>query len=175
VEHIRQSRPDSGLGFQVKVLKTFQVVLSLLSSCQEGRCKATWTREVKLHGRLSIKNSLSQKLYRDALVDAEKAFSRLEPQAPPLRGDVRHQILHLVLDTVLLGSTEGCRESRRCSRYTYPESCITKYPSIRRIKKFPSWSKLCSGSWLVSFEGGGSGEKWLEEFHFAPPSSGFLV
>ena len=30
--HIRQSRPDSGLGFQVKVLKHFQVVLSSLGS-----------------------------------------------------------------------------------------------------------------------------------------------
>jgi len=30
--HIRQSRPDSGLGFQVKVLKTFQVVPSSLES-----------------------------------------------------------------------------------------------------------------------------------------------
>ena len=27
---------------------------------------------------------------------------------------------------------EGCHESRRCSRDTYPESCITKYTSIRR-------------------------------------------
>jgi len=30
--HIRQPRPDSGLGFQVKVLETFQVVPSLLGS-----------------------------------------------------------------------------------------------------------------------------------------------
>ena len=30
--HTRQSRPDSGLGFQVKVLKTFQVVPSSLGS-----------------------------------------------------------------------------------------------------------------------------------------------
>ena len=29
---------------------------------------------------------------------------------------------------------EGCRESRRCSRDTYPESCITKYASIRRSR-----------------------------------------
>ena len=29
---------------------------------------------------------------------------------------------------------EGCRESRRCSRDTYPESYITKYTSIRRVK-----------------------------------------
>ena len=32
MEHIRQSRPDSGLGFQVKVRKTFQVVPSSLGS-----------------------------------------------------------------------------------------------------------------------------------------------
>ena len=31
---------------------------------------------------------------------------------------------------------EGCRESRRCSRDTYPESHITKYTSIRRLKRF---------------------------------------
>ena len=30
--HISQSRPDSGLGFQVKVLKPFQVVASSLGS-----------------------------------------------------------------------------------------------------------------------------------------------
>jgi len=28
----------------------------------------------------------------------------------------------------------GCRESRRCSRDTYPESYITKYTSIRRAQ-----------------------------------------
>jgi len=32
--HMRQSRPDSGLGFQVKVLKIVHVVLSLLGSGQ---------------------------------------------------------------------------------------------------------------------------------------------
>jgi hypothetical protein len=30
--HVRQSRPDSGLGFEVKVLKTLQVVPSTLAS-----------------------------------------------------------------------------------------------------------------------------------------------
>jgi len=30
--------------------------------------------------------------------------------------------------------SEGCRESRRCSRDTYQESYITKYTSIRRLK-----------------------------------------
>ena len=29
-------------------------------------------------------------------------------------------------------SSEGCRESKRCSRDSYPESYITKYTSIRR-------------------------------------------
>jgi len=28
---------------------------------------------------------------------------------------------------------EGCREGRRCSRDTYPESYITKYTSIRKL------------------------------------------
>ena len=32
MEHIRQSRPDPGLHFQVKVLETFQVVPSFLES-----------------------------------------------------------------------------------------------------------------------------------------------
>ena len=41
VAHIRQSRPDSGLGFQVKVLKPFQVVPSvapakICKSCLAG-------------------------------------------------------------------------------------------------------------------------------------------
>jgi len=35
----RQSRPDSGLGFQVKVLKAFQVVTSSLGS---GISKSVW-------------------------------------------------------------------------------------------------------------------------------------
>jgi hypothetical protein len=35
--HIRQSRPDSGLGFQVKVLKTFQVVPFFAEAESEDR------------------------------------------------------------------------------------------------------------------------------------------
>ena len=35
---------------------------------------------------------------------------------------------------------EGCRESRRCSRDTYPETYITKYTSMRR--KEPGLAKL---------------------------------
>ena len=33
---------------------------------------------------------------------------------------------------------DGYRESRRCSADTFPESCITKYASIRRKKRQPS-------------------------------------
>ena len=38
-----------------------------------------------------------------------------------------------LVDSGLVGSTdwEGCRDSRRCSRDTYPESYITKYTSIK--------------------------------------------
>ena len=39
---------------------------------------------------------------------------------------------------------EVYHESRRCSRYTYPESYITKYTSIRR-----EWL-ACPDVWLVS-------------------------
>ena len=38
------------------------------------------------------------------------------------------------------GGWEGYRESRKCSRETYPESYITKYTSIR---KFHSFSARC--------------------------------
>jgi len=41
---------------------------------------------------------------------------------------------HASRDHTLAGPLwEGCRESRRCSRDTYPESYITKYTSIRRL------------------------------------------
>ena len=36
VAHIKQSRPDSGLGVQVKVVKTFQVVPTSLGSGADG-------------------------------------------------------------------------------------------------------------------------------------------
>jgi len=36
--HARQSRPDYGLGFQVKVFQTFQVDPSLLESGREMIC-----------------------------------------------------------------------------------------------------------------------------------------
>ena len=44
----------------------------------------------------------------------------------------------------LVGSTEGCHESRRCSRDTYPESYITKYTSPRRLKVAPPKSVIVS-------------------------------
>ena len=37
---------------------------------------------------------------------------------------------------------EGCRESRRCSRDTYPESYITKYTSIRSLADFRGVASL---------------------------------
>ena len=43
--HVRQSRPDYGLGFQVKVLKPFQVVPSSLGSGRPSRTLAAgWQR-----------------------------------------------------------------------------------------------------------------------------------
>ena len=54
---VRESRPDSGLDFHVKVLETFQVVPSLLGGGtrgggglegpEQGRYKATCKRELK--------------------------------------------------------------------------------------------------------------------------------
>ena len=38
--------------------------------------------------------------------------------------------INLVIDSGLVGSTEGCRESRRCTRDTFPESYITEYNLI---------------------------------------------
>ena len=47
--HIRQSRPDYVLGFQVKVLKTFQVVPSSLDS---GKEQEVWLSQENLSGAL---------------------------------------------------------------------------------------------------------------------------
>ena len=49
---------------------------------------------------------------------------------------------------------EGCRESRRCSRDTYPESYITKYTSIRREQTSSHYytqrtNQLTSVAWQV--------------------------
>jgi len=56
-EHIRQSKPDSGLGFQVKALKPFEAVPSsrlpprLFSQLDPDRCRATsaQTRQPRPH------------------------------------------------------------------------------------------------------------------------------
>ena len=42
MKDLRQSRPDYGFGFQVKVLKTFQGVPSLLGSGQGQRGERAW-------------------------------------------------------------------------------------------------------------------------------------
>ena len=43
--HIRQSRPDSGIGFHVKVLKTFQVVPFSLGSGEDS--PRMWTPDAR--------------------------------------------------------------------------------------------------------------------------------
>ena len=45
---IRQSRPDSGLGFEVEVIETFQVVLSSLGSGQHhlSQVSIEWFQKV---------------------------------------------------------------------------------------------------------------------------------
>ena len=47
----------------------------------------------------------------------------------------------VLINSGVVGSTEGCRESRRCLRDTYPESYFTRYTSIRR-KKSPGTEDL---------------------------------
>ena len=42
---------------------------------------------------------------------------------------------------------EGHRESRRCSKDTYPESCITKYTSIRRLMNKRGPGSPCRRWW----------------------------
>ena len=52
---------------------------------------------------------------------------RVQPLGTPLG---KYTKTHLVTGRA---RWEGCRESTRCSRDTYPESYITKYTSIRRL------------------------------------------
>ena len=48
-----------------------------------------------------------------------------------------HKVIRLEMFRTLAGPLwAGHRESRRCSRDTYPESYITKYTSIRRSNLF---------------------------------------
>ena len=53
------------------------------------------------------------------------------PDQRPPRASTRSKGLGFTCHFLCLW--EGCRESRRCSRVTYPESCITKYTSTRRL------------------------------------------
>ena len=44
--------------------------------------------------------------------------------------------------------SEGCRESRRCSRDTYLESCIAKYTNIRRLTASPLPNVKTLAEWV---------------------------
>ena len=56
--HMGQSRPDHGLGFQVKVLKTFQVVPSSLGSKTAVRLHGPDRSRISLSLTLSLTHSL---------------------------------------------------------------------------------------------------------------------
>ena len=62
-----------------------------------------------------------------ALVDKNRVIFRF----PEFRGALQPSCFTKSCVTNLW---EGYHERRRCSRDTYPESCITKYTSIRRNK-----------------------------------------
>jgi len=82
-------------------------------------------------------------------ISVKKLFSSVDPRSTEIQS--WHQ--SKVINSGLVGSTdfhsshpqghgpehrEGCRESRRSSRDTYPESYITKYTSIRRKTQLKS-------------------------------------
>jgi len=59
-----------------------------------------------------------------------------------------------LIDSGLVGSTafwEGYRESRRCSRDSYPESYITKYTIVRRLIRIPAGAELGRDGFLRGF------------------------
>jgi len=82
---------------------------------QEGRCQATWKRDFKLPWR-----KVGPPNDHDDKVDSDQLAVNKE--------------LSLVCEGVTLqasrfssaGVLDGYNESRRCSRDTHPESCITK-------------------------------------------------
>jgi len=57
--------------------------------------------------------------------------SRAPLSAKSVRAPSPH---HVSSRACFFGLWQGCHESRKCSRDTYPESYITKYTSIRRFK-----------------------------------------
>ena len=72
----------------------------------------------------------------------------------PSRESSHPKVIDPGLEHTLAGPLwEGCRESRRCSRDTYPESYITKYTSIRRLKLGVVYN--CDLAWVV--------ERYVEE------------
>jgi hypothetical protein len=54
----------------------------------------------------------------------------------------------------LVGSTEGFRDSRRCSRDTYPESYITEHTYY--MEMILSFSLKCSLAQVLAMLGGGA-------------------
>ena len=115
VAHLRKPRPDSGLGFQVKpqggLVVPLKVALPLLR----------WPRVAEtLATPAGVQNKYINKWKRRAGVQHDPRFKP-------------YHNFHALKDHTLAGPLwEGCRESRRCSRDTYPESYIIKYTSIRR-------------------------------------------
>ena len=58
----------------------------------------------------------------------------VSPSSLPAFSRASRSALHSTCKYIQLEKTwEGYLESKRCSRDTYPESNITKYPSIRRL------------------------------------------
>ena len=57
----------------------------------------------------------------------------VERMGPPLRKR-RQQLKITGREMQIRDLWEGCRQSSKCSRDTYPESYITKYTRIRRLQ-----------------------------------------
>jgi len=97
----------------------------------------TWYRNVqRFRGGLVFK--AHRLLYHSTLglrVIKKKKTHGQAPQTGPGTPRVRSRAFLSVIGSGLIG-WEGYRESRRCSRDTYPESCITKYTSIRRKPRY---------------------------------------
>ena len=119
--HIRQSRPDSGLGFQVKVLKTFDR-FRVVQDLTRGEYDSS-------RNRLIVVN------HRVYLVYEGKLF--------PLRSDVPASARGCAaLDSIRYALVSGS-VSPPCSRYI---TC-----SGRRLLSCARFIKMCSGSEAGSY------------------------
>jgi hypothetical protein len=58
---------------------------------------------------------------------------------------------------------EGFRESRRCSRHTYPESCVTEYILIYEDHKVKVFAGGLAGRVLLGAVGGGCAMKFATQ------------